>query len=117
MEQTGIPKHETTLVQELIKYNANTKQWECTQCEQKENTQDKRNIIQHALRKHKQASKSKNILAKINPEQMKTIQARIETLIKIPDYNITLTEPEKTNTNKQEEKNKYANTTFPPGKE
>ena len=62
----GTPTENTTHANELIKYNAHTQLWHCAKCERTEQPQDKRNLIQHAVREHRKKQKQKTIYQKSN---------------------------------------------------
>ena len=74
-----IPTHEKTMVGNLIKFNLQAQIWEFAKCNRKKNPQGKRNLIQHALRKHKN---QENIHQDCNltKQEQRIMKVRIRTL-------------------------------------
>ena len=63
MIYNNVPAREIKQAHGNIRFNTQTEQWECTKCNKTETTQNKRNIMQHAIGKHNQHGKTytKNI--------------------------------------------------------
>jgi len=54
----NIPTREITHVRKLIRYKTEKEQWECEICNKTALLQDKRNLIQHAIKAHKLQNKT-----------------------------------------------------------
>lgn len=80
MQYKGTPTHEQTQVHGLIKYNTTKQKWECTQCDYMVKPQDQGNIIQHAIKAHKQNTYANYHPKILNTQEKHIVQTRINTL-------------------------------------
>ena len=76
----NIPTQELTQARETIKFNTTEQQWECIKCNRKASTQNKRNLIQHAITGHKPPRQQ--IMQKIGQttKEKELTKTRIRTL-------------------------------------
>ena len=85
MMYRNAPTQEITQANDTIKYNPQQNEWECLKCGRKENTQNKRNLIQHVIAKRKTQKTAHN-------QEHMLVQIRIQILRKEEPKQTTVNE-------------------------
>ena len=76
----SLPTQETTMMRNLIKYNIKTREWECAKCHKSEQSQNKRNLIQHVIRARKEQERNIRKISHKTQEMNRISEIRIKTL-------------------------------------
>ena len=80
MIYNNVPTQEIKQAHGSILFNTQTTQWECAKCERKATVHNKRNLLQHAIIKHKPQRQLEIKVRKPATEEQEQIERRIRTL-------------------------------------